>query len=121
MIILWSPSRFNQDGRALHDLPASWSTRAWALLAPDAGASEREAADPNEEQTATKEDVNRPEPELSLACTRTWRSLPIPRHVACSTVHVRAKADLSSARDKSDFIARHGYAAFAKLPFTARL
>jgi hypothetical protein len=35
-------------------------------------------------------------------------------------VRVRAKADLKTAKEKSDFIEKHGYAAFAKLPLNAR-
>jgi hypothetical protein len=38
-----------------------------------------------------------------------------------NVLRVRAKADLKSAKDESEFIARHGYDAFAKLPLNARL
>jgi hypothetical protein len=37
-----------------------------------------------------------------------------------NAVRVRAKADLKSAKDKSDFIAKHGYNAFAQLPLNVR-
>jgi hypothetical protein len=37
-----------------------------------------------------------------------------------NAVRVRAKNDLKSAKDKSEFIAKHGYDAFAQLPLTAR-